>query len=168
MINCLGSVLKITLALAASPAAGTPCLTQSEAQALVISALPDAIDAARARCLPSLPPTSSLSQAGAVAAARWRTDAISSADEAALALDKVTGFPIVKMLGAKAAREAMRALISREITARLSPANCVATSEMIDALSPLPAQNVARVVLALIAVQPGKAPLPFTLCKSGT
>jgi hypothetical protein len=159
-------ITAIALASLSSPALAAPCLTAREAQTLVIAALPDAIDAARTRCLPTLAATAPLIVAGTVTAARWRTEATPLATEAGVVIDKVSGFPISQTLGQKATRGAIKTMMTREITQRLSLDNCEATSEVVDSLSPLPARNVARVVIALMTLQSGKTPLPFTICKA--
>lgn len=149
----------------AAPVPAQPCLTGGEAQALVIIALPDAVISAQARCRLTLPQTSLLTHGGAVVAARWRHDASAVQFDANRAIDKISRLPISSIMGAGSARQAIQPIISREIGKRLASGDCERTGELIDALSPLPARNVARILIALGERQVATGSLPFTLCK---
>jgi hypothetical protein len=143
-----------------------PCLTPTEAQSLVMTALPDAVVGAQMRCRTALPATAALIQAGGVISARWRSESTIATDDANRAIDKISRIPISSMLGAEAARQAIRPTILREVSKRLATYNCVKASEILDALSPLPVRNVARALLALGVSQTEADGLPFSLCKA--
>jgi hypothetical protein len=160
--------ISVAMALAASAVAqtsGKPCLTSGEAQAIVMVSLPDSVVVLQSRCRPNLPATSPLVQSGAVVAARWRVEAETAVDDATRAIDKVSRLPLSSIIGADASRKSVQQLISREISTRLALGNCAAASEIVDGLSPLPARNVARIILGLVDTQPDKAALPFQICK---
>ncbi len=142
-----------------------PCLTDEEALALVITALPDAVISARTRCSPTLPQTSLLTQAGAIVAARWRHDAARVTHDADRAIDKISRLPISSLIGTGGTRQVIQPIISREIGKQLSLGDCDRASETIDALSPLPARNVARILIALAPGRIESRMLPFSLCK---
>lgn len=165
MTNRLAALAAGLSLTAAAPVAAKPCLSIGEAQALAMVTLPDAVESARLRCKASLPATSALTQSGQIISSRWKIEAAPFASEAEQALDKISPFPITAILGADAARKAARQVILREISARLDPRDCPSASEIIDALSPLPARNVARVMIALLDTRPDKAPAHFTICK---
>ncbi len=157
------------MALAASaPVTTKPCLTDVEIQSLVIFALPDAVMSVQTRCRPTLPQTSLLMHAGPIVAARWRHDAALIKLDAERAIDKISRLPISTIMGPDGARQAIQPIVSREIGKWLTSGDCQHSSELIDALSPLPARNVARVVIALGERQMQSRALPFTLCKKAS
>lgn len=153
------------LAAASLPGA-VPCLSPDEAQALIMTSLPDVVMSAQARCRKVLPETSPLTQAGAVVAARWRAGNDLIAADATSAIDKVSQLPVSTMLGQAGTERAMQPIITREVARRLGASNCAAASELIDTLSLLPARNVARALIALGNMDSASRTLPFSICKS--
>jgi hypothetical protein len=156
----------LALLAAVSIAGPTPCLSSEEAQALVMTSLPDAVMSARAKCRAVLPETSALTQSGGVIAARWRAGVGLVAADANRAFDKISGLPVSTILGPAQAQKAVQPILSREIAKRLGAANCATASELVDTLSPLPARNVARALIALSTSDAASRTLPFSICKT--
>lgn len=153
--------------LASASLSGTsPCLSADEAQVLIIVSLPDVVMSARAKCRAVLPETSALTQAGGVVAARWKAGADLVSADANRAIDKISRLPLSAMLGQAGAQKAVQPIISREIASRLGTGNCAQMSELIDSLSPLPARNVARALIALSGTDAASSTLPFAICKT--
>lgn len=161
-----GFIATVAALSVAVPAPGNRCLSDSEGQAVVMIVLPDVVTAVRSRCLSSLPATATLSQAGQVIAARWQSDAALVRDEADRAIDKIGPVALTSMIGRTAARNMVSNTIRQEVTRRLAIANCPTADIVIDALSPLPARNIARAVLAIESGGKTPSTLPFSLCRT--
>jgi hypothetical protein len=160
----MGSWLGILAA--ASLSGPAPCLSSDEAQALIIISLPDVVTSARARCRAALPETSALTQAGSIIAARWRVGADLVAADANRAIDKISRLPMSTVFGATNAKKMIPPIIAREIDRRLGASHCAVASELLDTISPLPARNVARALIALGEADSATRTLPFTICKN--
>lgn len=150
----------------AVPLPGGACLSDREGQALVMTALPGIVEAVRSRCLPSLPATATLTQAGQIIAARWQNDAVPVRDEADRAIDKLSAVAMTRLLGRDAARDMVSSIVRQEVTKRLSISRCATANVVIDALSPLQARNIARAVLAVEGGSESPGTLPFSICRT--
>lgn len=165
----IAAILAATLpATALAQSAAPACLSNDEAEALVTYALPATIRALSAQCAKSLPATAALVQSGVVTAARYQVDADRVWPQASSAFDKASGLPVASVMGEKALKPLIEKTISGEVTRDLRPKDCARTDRLINILQPLPAKNMAMLVLLMFeSGDPAmRARLPVTLCSA--
>lgn len=157
----------IAVALPASTSAQSlaKCLSTGEAEGLMTFALPSAIRALKSRCESTLPATSALIEAGAVTAAKLQPEADKAEPVARAAFDKVAGLPLSASLGAGGVRKMIEASVAAGIAQKIKPAECAKVDRLIDILNPLPARNMAQLVLLLMEWRgPSVGTTPFSIC----
>lgn len=156
----------LALPCAASAQTAKACLTQAETEALAIYTLPSAIRAATGKCMATLQATAALIQSGPVIAARYQFDADKAWPDARAAFDKAAGMELTRLLGEVAAKSLVDSAIGTGLAGRLKANDCNKVDRMIDILEPLPARNMAMLMVAFLefgmAGKPGSA--PFRIC----
>jgi len=171
-----GMKLASLAALAAVPSiahaqAGAACMTRAEANALIIVAMPDAIEGTRNKCASTLPASSFLSSQGPALVSRYRQSGTGNLDLARAAFLKMAGedkSDEAKIFAAMP-EEALRGLLGTAFAVAIANdvkvADCPNIDRFIAALSPLPPSNVAEIITGLIAIAGGKTDNSFRLCK---
>lgn len=144
------------------------CVTNDEAEALVTYALPATIRALSARCVPALPATSALIQSGVITAARYQVDADRAWPAASRAFDKISGVPASNLMGEQILKPLVEKAISGEVTRSLKLTDCQRVDRLINVLQPLPAKNMAMLVVLLAESFGPKTgvSLPMPLCSA--
>jgi hypothetical protein len=150
----------------ASAQLGTSCVTQAEAETVIIFALPAIIKTVARQCAPHLPGTAALTQSAMLIAARYQPQSDQAWDEAAIAIDKMMGLPLAKAMGAEKANVFIAPLLTREVAKAVKAENCDSANRFINALQPLPARNVAALLMVLTqaAAERKPASLPIKIC----
>jgi hypothetical protein len=144
------------LALVAMPSAAraqtSTCLTQAETAAMIGYVLPDLVAGVRDKCKATLPPKSFLSSRSAELEARYRTQADGLWPEARVAFVKMVGEDeVMRKLPDSALRPFLTAAFATTITDDLKPKDCVTADGLVEALAPLPPENLARLIGIIIA-----------------
>lgn len=131
--------------------AASPCLTSVEAQALVRVALPDVIGGVSDKCRTSLSGTSFLLQSGPGLIERYRGSAGSAWSAAKPAMFKLAGDQgaFLAAMPDDAVKPLLSALISGEIGKGIKSEQCGKIDSLIAAVAPLPAENMADMLVAL-------------------
>ncbi len=151
-----------------APAQPSACLSDEDANGLVMFALPTLIRGVAQQCVKSLPATASLIQAGEIAAARYQVDADAAWPIAKTAFNKATGLPIADFAGEAGVRALVQQGMAGAISQEMNPQNCVTADALINILQPLPARNVAMLITTLVGAgsKGFGARLPVKLCRS--
>ena len=138
--------------LLASQGASEPgqCLPRQAAGQMAAVLLPSAIEALGARCAAHLPASGFLATGGNAMAQRLRTETAAFRDRAMEGILEFAGQPGVIAPGQNP--ELMLALVTGSMIPELDAATCRSASELLEALSPLPADNIVRMSAALISV----------------
>lgn len=163
----LTALVLVVPSLATAQVPVKTCVTSDEAQALVTYALPQIVRGLAKQCLQSLPATSALIEAGDVMAAGYQVDANKAWPLAQRAFDKLAGFPISKISGEKGIKTLIEIGVVSQLSSKITPSDCPAIDRALSALQPLPAQNVAVVVTALVQLTGKDGKMPLTLCPAG-
>jgi hypothetical protein len=162
-MRTLVPIALIASALASSQAmAQKACLTGPEAEGLITFALPSAIDGIAKRCVGALPATSALGQSGSLISARYRADADQAWPVAGAAFDKLSGMKLAQTMRPDAARKLLETVVTAALEDNFKAQDCGTVDRFVDILSPLPARNLARFVVATMEMRPpktGKSPL---------
>lgn len=162
----IGLAAALWAALGATTAqAAVPCLSEPEAEALMITLLPDVIDAAGTACAASLPPDATLRGGLPALAGRYRAEAPAAWPQARAALGKVMGEQM-KGVDPELMRPLIGAMMAPMLAKEIKPADCPKIDRVVSLLSPLPARNTAGIVVLLFTLgtqgKPDRA--PFRIC----
>ena len=146
-------------------AAVTPCLSEPEAEAVMVTVLPDIIDAVGKACSAALPPEATLRGGLATLVGRYRAEAPAAWPLAKGGLAKFMGDQLPGV-DPDVLRPLVGALIGPVVAKDIKPGDCPKVERVVGLLSPLPARNTAGIVVMLFTLgtqgKPGKA--PFTIC----
>jgi hypothetical protein len=163
------ALVAISLVTAAQAQAASNCLTTEEAGGLVTYALPATIKGLSSQCAKTLPATAAIVQGGPVLAARYQIEADRAWPMARTAFDKMSGSELTKVIGDDGARAMIDGILGTAITQKLKPEDCGTVDRLVNALQPLPARNMADLVIVLMEVGSKNEAKggPFNLCKPG-
>lgn len=143
------------------------CLTRPEAEALMAFALPSAMRALTKHCTANLPATSALVQSGPIIAARYQPDADKAWPAAKAGFDKLSGLKLSEQLGEEAAKGLIQAGFAAGLVEQVKPQDCGQIDRFVDILQPLPARNMAMLLVAFMELGGAKKPTgksPFNIC----
>lgn len=134
----------------AMPALAVPlCIERGDAEDLIAFVLPSLVDIAGATCGATLPAGSPLA-AGSGLAARYRAEAESAWPGAKSAVGRLTDKSLLALLDDKALRKLLGETVADKIGRQITIASCASIDQLMTGLAPLPARNVARVIVALV------------------
>lgn len=158
----------VSLASAAPAQTARQCLTAEEAGGLVTYALPSTIKGLSQQCAKSLPATASLIQGGPILAARYQPEADKAWPLARLAFDKLAGSKMTETIGENGARVLLAGVLESVVAQQIKAQDCGTVDRLINALQPLPARNLADLLIILMEVgrRSETTESPFSLCKA--
>ena len=125
------------------------CIPPRAAGQMAAALVPSLIDAVRARCASQLPAASFLATGAGAMAERLRGETAATRDQAVAAILELSGQPAS---GEGQDPALLLGTLAQGFTAALDPAQCRSASDLLEALSPLPAQNLGLMFGAAIAV----------------
>jgi hypothetical protein len=136
----------LLLTQAAAPAERS-CITPEEAGDVAVSLLPFLIDAAAERCRPHLAPTAFLAGSGARDwSERLRRESAPRRAAALRGISKVGGATPPAGAEGEAAFGFVAQLLTGGLVQSITPENCGQVDTIVQALSPLPTDNIARLI----------------------
>ena len=138
------------LMLLAAMAAPRPCLTEVEAQAVALVALPEVIRQTGVLCASSLPAGALLSRPQSPMLVRYAAEAERAWPAARDALVKLSGPEANALLGSQFARPLLTTLVAPLIVARAKRGDCAKFNRLVTALEPLPPRNTASVLVTAL------------------
>lgn len=148
MIDKLAAAALLLASQGASEAG--QCIPRAAAGQMAVALVPSLIDAVSARCAPQLPAGAFLSNGSQAMAERLRSETAATRDQAITGMLELTGQPAAAADGQDP--ELLLATLAAGFTAALDPVQCRSASELLEALSPLPAQNLAQMFGAMVTV----------------
>lgn len=134
----------------ASPAPPRPCLSQSEAEAVALVALPEIIRQTGVACAAELPATSLLRRERSPMLVRYDAEAARAWPAARGAVVKLSGPSADALLGSDLARPLLTTLIAPLIVGRVAAKDCGTIDRLVTALEPLPPRNTASVIVTTL------------------
>jgi len=139
------------IALTASSAQAQPvCITTPEAEAMTLVALPTIIRQTGALCTARLPATSLLRQARGGFIDKFDAAADRAWPTARMAIGKLSDPAVSGLLESDFARPLLVTLVAPLIVGRIATADCPVIDRLATQLAPLPAANVAAVVVTTL------------------
>jgi hypothetical protein len=137
----LVALMLTLLPIQASAAQTDACMTREEARGFAIFILPDVVATMRDKCRATLPTNAYLSSNAA--SERFRADADRRWPMAKRAFTKMSGHtPVVDLIGEEASRKLLTGAIIAGIIKDVKPKSCAGVDRMLQALSPLPVENM--------------------------
>ncbi len=152
-----------TTALAAE---ATPCVTEAEAQSVLLAIAPDAIRAVAQKCT-SLPETATLRGGLATFLAPYDVAATGAWPLASQVLAKIAG-PEMKGIDPATMRPMLTAMVGAMAADKVKPADCVMVERILTYIAPMPPANVAGLAIFAAASSPKGGKAPFSICPAAT
>lgn len=138
------------LLLLAALAAPRPCLTEAEAQAVALVALPEIIRQTGVACAGELPATSLLRRARSPLLDRYDAEADRAWPAARAAMVKLSNPEAEALLGSQFARPLLTTLAAPLIVGRVATKDCGTIDRLVTLLAPLPPRNAAGVIVTTL------------------
>lgn len=170
-LRSIAALLAFAAPASAASAAPQTCLTAVEAQALITSMLPDALQTVAAKCRPTLPADALLVRSGDALIARYRPVADAAFKTARGAFARMVGSEALANLDDETVRKLFAAGVAGEITKSLKPQTCMDVDRVLVALEPLPPENMSMLIGTVLELtsrgsKDGKKTGPFEICPS--
>ena len=149
-MKAFSTIAALTLLSFAAPAVAAPrCIERADAEDLITFVLPSLVEIAGATCAATLPAGSPLAP-GSDLAARYRSEAEAAWPGAKTAVGRITDRSLLSLLDDKALRKLLGETVAAKVGKEIRPASCASLDRLMAGLAPLPARNVARVIVALV------------------
>ena len=143
--------LALLLALAvATPPPARPCLTDGEAQAMILVAMPDILSETGRLCAARLPATSPIRRADGALIARYQAAADEAWPGARAAIVKLSDPTVDILLQSDYARPLLTSIIVPLIVGRIAVRDCGTIDRLVTNLAPLPPRNSAAIVVTTL------------------
>ena len=158
----------LALSLGSTGQAVRDCLSQEEGTAVFASMLPDLIDGVRDKCAAHLPADSYLASNADSLIARYKLAADQRWPVAKQAFGRIAGQEdMADQLPDEFFRPMMGAMIGAELVKGVKPGDCAGANRIVESLAPLPADNVAALISAiLVLADDGKDKESLPMCKA--
>jgi hypothetical protein len=142
------------LLLASAPAAVKPgkCLPAGAVRDMAIVAMPYVVESLAERCKAHLPAQAFLTGRGSDFAARIRSESEGRVSGAAAAIRAMAGDDMPKLKNDAAFVAVAAEMAGAMATEKVKPESCAQANSLIEALSPLPAENIGNALTAIVAL----------------
>ena len=150
---------------AAQTTAQRACVTQAEAEAVMLFVAPDLIRQTGQRCAATLPATALIRRASSPLIAKFEAESDRAWPLAKAGIGKIAGPEASQLLESDFARPMVGTLVAPLVAGNIATSDCSTIERAANLLQPLPARNVAS--LAILFAQadaqrnPGKSGLPL-------
>lgn len=146
----IAAALTIAALLCASPAAAAPCLTDREAEAMALVALPDIIQQTGVICAARLPATSLVRRPSGAFLAKYRAEGDRAWPAARDAIVKLSDPTVDLLLQSDYARPLLTTLLGTQLVGRIAPRDCGTIDRLVTLLEPLPPRNTAGIIVTTL------------------
>ncbi len=161
------------LSLPGTAIAQTNCLTNEDAAIVATAMLPSVLEGLHDRCSNLLPPDSALSSRGTILAERYASAALAArpaAGQIAQAMFLNDQGRLSEGLGGGSILDFFETTVTASLANSLDANSCATANGFFSALEPLPAANMASLVVLLMEIgmrNDGPDPeTPFALCRA--
>jgi hypothetical protein len=169
MLNhMVAGLVALSLGSAAAAKGVRNCLSEVEGTAVFSAMLPDLIDGLRDKCAAHLPADAFLATNGEALIARYKVAADQRWPVAKQAFGRIAGQEeMTDKLPDEYFRPMLGAMVGAELVKDIKPADCGSANRIVENLSPLPAENVAALIGAiLVLADDGKGKESLPMCKA--
>jgi len=148
----------------AAQATPQPCFTTGEAESVVTLLVPPSIRLAATICRPTLGSGSYFATRGEALAQRFDAESGNAWPIALLAVRKVSG---MNLPDSDTLKPLVMALVGAALTSKIKPEGCRELDRALATLDPLPAHNMAQLLVQFIQLRLIDKPTPnFSICRS--
>lgn len=141
-----------------------PCFTPSEAESVVTLLAPASIRLAATICRPTLGTGSYFATRGEALAERFDAEGGNAWPVALVAVRKVSG---MNLPDAETVKPLLMALVGAALASKIKPEGCRELDRVLLTLDPLPARNMAQLLVQFIQLRLVDKPSPnFSICRS--
>lgn len=146
------AALAAIAALLASPATAAPsgCLTDREAEAMALVALPDIIQQTGVICAARLPANSLVRRPSSAFLAKYRAEADRAWPVARGAIVKLSDPTVDLLLQSEYARPLLTTLLGTQLVGRIATKDCGTIDRLVTLLEPLPPRNTAGIIVTTL------------------
>jgi hypothetical protein len=152
----------------APPPPPKPCIPKAQIRDMAMVLSPYIVDSMVKKCGPALPATAFLNAGGPALIARLKADSAGREASAGAAMRVFAGEKMPAVQDATALMTVMGQMMGSMATAKLPVDQCAAISDAIQALSPLPTENIGQLAATLAQIggvgKDGKSP---AICPGG-
>ena len=160
--------LAVSMTASATAATKSNCVTEAESAAIFASLMPDMIDGLRDKCAAHLPANAFLVVNGNLLVDRYKAHADQRWPAAKLAFGRMTGQEkMADALPDEFFRPMLGSMVGSELLKDVKVEDCGGANRIIESLAPLPPENVAVMIGAILALAEkdgGKS--EFKICKA--
>jgi hypothetical protein len=129
-----------------------PCVPKAQIRDMVMVLSPYLVDSVAKKCGPALPATAFLNAGGPALIARLKAESAGREASAGAAMRVFGGDKMPTVQDTTALMTVMGQMMGSMATSKLPVAQCGAISDAIQALSPLPAENIGQLVTTLAVI----------------
>ncbi len=143
----------VSVSASAAAAAKKDCVTEAEGAAIMAALMPDLITGLGDKCAAHLPSNAYLVQNGKALAERYKALADQRWPTAKLAFGRMAGSPeMADKLPDEFFRPMLGSLVGTELVKDISPSDCGGANRVLENLAPLPPENVANLIGAILVL----------------
>jgi len=148
----------------AAEAAAQPCFTPVEAESIVTLLAPASIRLAATICRPTLGTSSYFATRGEALAERFDAASGNAWPVALLAVRKISG---MNLPDSETVKPLLMGLVGAVLASKIKPEGCREIDRALLTLDPLPARNMAQLLVQFIQLRLVDKPIPnFSICRS--
>lgn len=128
-------------------AANSVCVTESEAKSVALFLAPDVLRTLSTTCRPLLNGDAYLGRSSDQLVARYRTASSTAWPNVQVLLGRIPEVKMFRGLNEEGARGMIAVMLEDKALGKLSPGDCSMANDMLEALDPLPPQNMATLLV---------------------
>jgi hypothetical protein len=154
MLKALALAALLTAPATAPPLPPKPCIAKAQVRDMFMVLSPYVVDAVAKRCGPALPATAFLNAGAPALSARLKAESAGREASAVAALKVLAGDKVPPVQDQAALLTVMGQMLGSMATAKLPVDKCAGIGEILQAISPLPAENLG-LMFATVAQMAG-------------
>jgi hypothetical protein len=137
---------------AQAQSAAVPCIPQRDAEALFLAVAPALIDSVATTCATALPATAILRRSPAALRSKFVAESDVAWPRAKAGLRTLLGPDAAPMVDSELARPMLSSMVGPMLAKDVKPGDCAGIDRVLTLIDPLPARNVAGLVVTLLDV----------------
>lgn len=153
--NVAAAMALASTAAAASAQSARSCITTSEAEGMVLFAMPEIVRAVGATCTRSLPPRAILRRPQAIIS-KFAAEGESAWPRARAAFGKIAGPDARSLLEGNLGRPLLSSMVGPLVAGEVKSSDCTAINRIIELSQPLPARNTAGLFVTILQLAMAK------------
>jgi hypothetical protein len=150
MLKAIALAALLTAPATTAPPPPKPCISKAQVRDMVMVLAPYVVDALGKRCGPALPATAFVNAGAPALSARLKAESAGREASAVAAVRVFAGDKVPPVQDQAALLTVMGQMMGAMATAKLPLDKCAGVSEILQAVSPLPAENFGQLFATII------------------